>query len=71
MSVEEGGGMRFVEIDGERYEMNYCTECPFLNDGAGEFREYCQHPKRTGDYYIRLVWDEDTPDWCPLREVKE
>lgn len=63
--------MRFVEIDGERYEMDNCTECPFLNDGAGEFMEYCQHPKRTGDYYIRLTWDEDTPDWCPLREVEE
>lgn len=63
--------MRFVEIDGERYEMDYCIECPFFNDGMGEFREYCQHPKRTGDYHIYLAWNEDTPDWCPLREVIE
>ena len=64
--------MRFTEIDGERYEVGACRECPFRDMGDGGYAAHCTHPNAE-PYMDDMLWiDEDgisIPDGCPLREV--
>lgn len=52
--------MRYTEIDGKRYEMDQCLDCPFV------FYDYvvpvCNHPDRQ-----RVTDDSIIPEDCPLR----
>lgn len=63
--------MRFIEIDGERYNVPSCYDCPCVDSGDDGWGACCNHPKVTRynsavDYYGNGV-----EDWCPLREVEE
>lgn len=57
-------------------EVTGCTDCPFLNDGAGlEYKPYCQHPNGNSDNITWQVGEKErwrttfnTPDWCPLKK---
>lgn len=52
--------MRYTEIDGERYEVEHCWDCPFVFfDGL---IPVCNHPDRPG-----VTDDNVIPDDCPLR----
>lgn len=66
---------RFVEIDGTRFVINCCEECPFFNDGAGyEYAHFCQNPFGTGDIRMELKQSETHKRCdreCPLREMEE
>lgn len=66
--------MRFTEIDGKRFEIKACGECPFRDMGDGGYAAHCTHPNAE-PYMDDMLWiDEDgisIPDGCPLREVKE
>ena len=54
--------MKYIEIDGEKYTVKECYDCPVYNP-----REICQHPKNDGGF----PWEGDWLDGCPLREVEE
>lgn len=66
--------MRYTEIDGKRYEVGACGECPFRDMGDGGYAAHCTHPNAE-PYMDDMLWiDEDgisIPDGCPLREVPE
>lgn len=66
--------MKFTEIDGKRYEVGACGECPFRDMGDGGYAAHCTHPNAE-PYMDDMLWiDEDgisIPDGCPLREVPE
>ena len=52
--------MRYTEIDGKRFEMEHCWDCPFVfSDGL---MLACNHPDRSG-----VTIDVMIPDDCPLR----
>lgn len=57
-----GEGMRFTEIDGQRYDVAHCSDCPFVfHDGL---IPVCNHPDRSG------VTDDDViPEDCPLKST--
>lgn len=62
--------MKYTEIDGERYEIKRCAECPF---GVLTYNMniYCKHPHINDDHPV-WIWHEYTiPVRCPLREVME
>ena len=66
--------MRFMNLDGVRYEVPCCDKCPFFNDGAGyEYAHFCQHPQSPH----KTPWDMEIPESethlrcdlnCPLKE---
>lgn len=57
--------MRYIEIDGERYDVLSCMECPCYDGGDMGWGENCKHPKGNG-----RVCDKhnDYGPRCPLRE---
>ena len=71
--------MKYTEIDGVRYDVVSCADCPFYNNGEfkmGLYHSDCKHPS------ISEVWQGYTTTIhrsgvsveevvCPLREVKE
>ena len=73
--------MKYTEIDGQRYEVQCCRDCPFYNNGEfkmGLYHSECKHPriaKRVesaffnGQFYLKGVNTHDIV--CPLREVGE
>ena len=67
--------MRFTEIDGLRYEVRCCDDCPFFNDGAGfEYLHTCQHPAWDRKEYMTISefkTHEMHDKLCPLREKPE
>lgn len=66
--------MRYIEIDGKRYNVPKCYECPCYDEGNDYDRyEYCRHPEggrcaKGGGLYLK---DEEKMYGldCPLREV--
>ena len=65
--------MRYTEIDGERYEVGACRECPFREMGDG-YNEHCTYPTVDHDPEYTLWIEGDgtsIQEGCPLREVKE
>lgn len=64
--------MRFIEIDGERYDVPSCMECPCYSIGDGGWGESCRHPK--GDGVSSGIGSDRGMDFglkCPLREKEE
>ena len=67
--------MRYMELDGVRYEVACCEKCPFFNDGAGyEYLHFCQHPKSPYEACLCMEIPEAETHLrcdrnCPLREV--
>ena len=73
--------MKYTEIDGQRYEVQCCRDCPFYNNGEfkmGLYHSDCKHPLRAerveseffkGQLYLKGV-DTDRIE-CPLRKVGE
>lgn len=62
--------MKYVEIDGKRYEIKDCYLCPFFNEEVG-FTPECKYP--SNDIIALLSMETvysgiDTK--CPLREVE-
>lgn len=55
--------MKFIEIDGERYRVERCWDCPCYDDGDSGYGHHCQHPKVGLDKFD--VWYDMG---CPLRE---
>lgn len=74
MKTLSADDMRFTEIDGKRYEVGACGECPFRDMGDGGYAAHCTNPNAE-PYMDDMLWiDEDgisIPDGCPLREVPE
>ena len=65
--------MRFTEIDGKKFEIKACEECPFRDMGDGGRSAHCTYP--TVDDPNNELWIEDDgvsiQEGCPLREVRE
>lgn len=73
--------MKYTEIDGVRYDVVSCADCPFYNNGEfkmGLHHSECKHPliaKRVeseffiGHFYLKGVDTDDIV--CPLRKVGE
>lgn len=59
--------MRFIEIDGKKYEVTECLGCPCMAVGEGGWGTRCRHPEAFSDK--EDYFGEEVPDWCPLREV--
>lgn len=63
--------MRYIETDGETYDVLRCLECPCY-DGGDSVREMCKHPKGDGISAVDggiLTWMQDKyGPHCPLRE---
>ena len=66
--------MKFTEIDGLRYEVRCCDDCPFFNNGAGfEYMHTCQHPAWDRKEYMTISefkTHEMHDKLCPLRDSK-
>lgn len=66
--------MKFTEIDGLRYEVRCCDDCPFFNDGAGfEYLHTCQHPAWDRKEYMTISefkTHEMHDELCPLGDSK-
>ena len=66
--------MKFTEIDGLRYAVRCCDDCPFFNNGAGfEYLHTCQHPAwdrkehmTISEFKTHEMYDE----LCPLGDSK-
>ena len=66
--------MRYTEIDGQRYEVGKCAECPFRDMGDDGYAAHCTYPTMDQDPENRLWIENDgisIQKGCPLREVKE
>lgn len=66
--------MRYVEIDGKKYDVSHCFECPCYDGGDDGYGESCRHPEGDGNCahctgYIDQ--EEEYGPHCPLREAKE
>lgn len=44
---------RFIEIDGEHYEVTGCESCPCFDCGDSGYGAHCQHPLRTTEYRLQ------------------
>lgn len=66
--------MKFIEIDGLRYEVRCCDDCPFFNNGASfEYWHTCQHPAWDRMEYMTISefkTHEMHDKLCPLRDSK-
>lgn len=66
--------MKFTEIDGLRYAVRCCDDCPFFNNGAGfEYLHTCQHPAWDRKEYMTISefkTHEMYDELCPLRDSK-
>ena len=64
--------MRFTEIDGERYEIKKCEDCPFRDMGDDGWGAHCTHPhaRKDGGTWLEIDHDGIT-EGCPLRDVQE
>lgn len=63
--------MRYIEIDGETYDVPRCYECPCYDGGDGGWAENCKHPKGDGESALDGGgwWDYDPyGPHCPLRK---
>lgn len=75
--------MKYIEIDGERIEVQRCKDCPCFDHGEDGRYEMCRHPSRTyreqyktgsivrNIRYVRKTKDGWLGSKCPLREVGE
>ena len=64
--------MRYTEIDGKRYEVKSCEECPFRDMGDDGWSAHCTYPGVSqGREHIEIAYDGKIAKGCPLREVKE
>lgn len=55
--------MKYIEIDGIRYEIEACAECFFNYDLIK-----CLHPETDDENFVCVY---GFPKMCPLREVEE
>lgn len=66
--------MRYTEIDGLRYAVRGCDDCPFFNNGAGfEYLHTCQHPAWDRKKYMTISefkTHEMCDKLCPLGNFK-
>lgn len=63
--------MRFTEIDGKRYEIKECGECPFRDMGDGGWGAHCTYPGVSqGRDHVEIDYD-GIAEGCPLREAEE
>jgi len=53
--------MRFIEIDGKRYEVSECFRCPCMAVGGGGWATRCRHPEASSDK--EDYFGEEVPDW--------
>ena len=64
--------MRYTEIDGKRYEVGACRECPFRDMGGSGYAPQCTHPDVEPNI-DDMPWIEaggiSIPEGCPLREL--
>lgn len=62
--------MKYIEIDGERYNVPCCYDCPCFD----EYTTHCQHPKNSNGDLERgyMEWEiyEVYVEGCPLKEVE-
>ena len=64
--------MRFTEIDGQKYEVKACEECPFRDMGDDGWSAHCTYPGVSqGRDHIEIAYDGKIAKGCPLREVQE
>lgn len=66
--------MRFIEIDGKRYDVPNCYKCPCYDSADDDgFGHTCKHPKGNGmavQWNMMVEPDERNYGYkCPLREV--
>ena len=70
--------MKYTEIDGKRYEIKKCEDCPFMDNGDSGYCAHCNHPAKKD--YIDLEYISYTsyknPEGmihkdCPLRDVQD
>ena len=67
--MNEEGKMRYTEIDGKRYEVKACEECPFRDMGDDGWSAHCTYPGVSqGRDHIEISFDGTIPERCPLRE---
>lgn len=60
--------MRYTEIDGKRYEVKTCEECPFRDMGDDGYGAHCTHPVVYDPYKGLPIKDDGSiPERCPLR----
>lgn len=69
--------MRYIEIDGRRYDVPCCYNCPCYDEEDSRYWECCKHPDGDGISAIGGgIWYDDKSDKrygpeCPLREKPE
>lgn len=68
--------MRYVEIDGEKYMIDACVNCMFMEKGDDGYGAHCNHPEKKGyidlEHVYYTAYDKDPVrihENCPLREV--
>ena len=68
--------MRYVEIDGEKYMIDACVNCMFMEKGDDGYGAHCNHPEKKGyidlEHVYYTAYDKDPVrihEDCPLREV--
>lgn len=68
--------MKYTEIDGKRYEIEKCEDCPFMDNGDSGYCAHCNHPAKKD--YIDLEYISYTSyknpegmihEDCPLRDL--
>lgn len=60
--------MKYTEIDGKRYEVKSCEECPFRDMGDDGYGAHCTHPVVYDPYKGLPIKDDGSiPERCPLR----
>lgn len=69
---------RYIEIDGERCEVECCIDCPCYYGGEDGVGEMCNHPKGNGVPASDGGYDHERAPWvdpfgrqCPLRRMEE
>ena len=66
--------IRYTEIDGKRFDVRKCDECPFRDMGDAGYAAHCTYPTLERDSENTLWIENDgvpIQEGCPLREVKE
>lgn len=64
--------MRYIEIDGKRYEVRGCIDCPCCDEGDSGYGAWCKHPRNSEEPKYGTLYGIDLEDVeCPLREVEE
>ena len=65
--------MRYTEIDGKKYKIEKCEDCPFFDEDGGVIcPPVCRHPSfsKLTRLSMNVFYDGGFDEKCPLRKVE-